>query len=368
MMRESLRLPEHAPYRLVVGVGGIGTGAFFALDGNHTLGRNESRTARLLDVRDYYKLHIILHYVAVLLGAHPSGLPFHVVPIGNVGDDAAGRQMCQEMAAAGMDVSLVQTSAGTPTPFGICFQYPDGSGGNITATNGAAQMLTVADVARAEPLLLANAGRAIVLAAPEVPLAVRSQLLKMGTDYRCLRVAALTSAEIQPAQEMGLMRFIDLLAINEDEAALLAGRSFDEENPQSFLDDCARAVASFNAGMNLVVTCGKRGAYAFSRGAWDFCPALPVEVVSTAGAGDALLGALIACFAADVPLSNPGRPRVAITDRPLDSALDFGVLLAAYTVTSPHSIHPTANIAHVQSFADALCLRFGGALQRVVLP
>ena len=366
MMRESLRLPEHAPYRLVVGVGGIGTGAFFALDGNHTLGRNESRPARLLDVRDYYKLHIILHYVAVLLGAHPSGLPFHVVPIGNVGDDAAGRQMRQEMAAAGMDVNLVQTIAGAPTPFGICFQNPDGSGGNITATNGAAQMLTPADVARAEPLLRAHAGRAIVVAAPEAPLAARSQLLKMGTDYRCLRVAALASAEILPAQEMGLMRCIDLLAINEDEAALLAGRSFDEENPQPFLDDCARAVASFNAGMNLVVTCGKRGAYAFSRGAWDFCPALPVEVVSTAGAGDALLGALIACLAAGVPLSNPGRPRVALTDRPLDSALDYGVLLAAFTITSPHSIHPDASVMSLGRFADSLGLRCGGALRRCV--
>jgi parallel beta-helix repeat protein len=33
-------------------------------------------------VRDYCKLHIISHYVAVLLGADPSGNPFHVLPIG----------------------------------------------------------------------------------------------------------------------------------------------------------------------------------------------------------------------------------------------------------------------------------------------
>jgi len=57
------------PYRRIVGVGGIGTGLFFALEGAHDLGRDESRPARLLDVRDYCKLHIVAHYAAVLLGA-----------------------------------------------------------------------------------------------------------------------------------------------------------------------------------------------------------------------------------------------------------------------------------------------------------
>ncbi len=55
-------------YRALIGTGGIGAGAFFALDGNHTLGREESRSGRYLDRRDYCKLHIIAHYVQVLLG------------------------------------------------------------------------------------------------------------------------------------------------------------------------------------------------------------------------------------------------------------------------------------------------------------
>jgi sugar/nucleoside kinase (ribokinase family) len=347
-------MPEDARYRLVVGVGGIGTGAFFALDGNHTLGRNESRSARLLDVRDYYKLHIILHYVAVLLGAQPSGMPVHVVPIGNVGDDSPGRQMVQEMTAAGIDVSLVQIVAGAPTPFGICFQYPDGSGGNITATNGAAQMLTAADVDHAEPLLRAHAGQAIVLAAPEVPLAARARLLALGTEYRCLRVAALASAEVLPAQDMGLMRVIDLLSMNEDEGALLAGQPFDERDPQPFLDACSRAVAAQNAHMQLVVTCGKIGAFAWAQGQWDFCPAPAVDVISTAGAGDALLGALIACLAAGVPLSVPGRRESARAGHRIECALDYGVLLGSYAATSPHSIHPDASASSLARFAGQI--------------
>jgi hypothetical protein len=55
-------------YKALIGTGGIGSGTFFALKGDHTLGREESRAGRFLDRRDYCKLHIIEHYVAVLLG------------------------------------------------------------------------------------------------------------------------------------------------------------------------------------------------------------------------------------------------------------------------------------------------------------
>jgi len=73
MSPRTLEFNANSPFRQLVGVGGIGTGLFFELEGNHTLGRNESRPARFLSIRDYCKLHIISHYVAVLLGANPNG-------------------------------------------------------------------------------------------------------------------------------------------------------------------------------------------------------------------------------------------------------------------------------------------------------
>jgi hypothetical protein len=64
-----LNIKLHQPrYRALIGVGGIGTGAFFALSGDHTLGREESRLGKYLDRRDYCKLHIITHYIQTLLG------------------------------------------------------------------------------------------------------------------------------------------------------------------------------------------------------------------------------------------------------------------------------------------------------------
>lgn len=148
MPQRILRVDSASPYHRLVGVGGIGTGLFFALEGQHTLGRNESRPARLLNIRDYCKLHIITHYISVLLGAKPAGSPFHIVPVGKVGRDEAGRRMIAEMAAAGMDTRHVESIADQPTLFSVCFQYPDGSGGNITTSVSAASALTCPDVDR----------------------------------------------------------------------------------------------------------------------------------------------------------------------------------------------------------------------------
>ncbi len=344
-------------------MGGIGAGLFFALEGNHTLGRNESRPARQLDVRDYCKLHIIAHYVAVLLGADPAGQPFHVLPIGKVGDDETGRRLWAEMAAVGIDMRLVERVAGQPTPLSVCFQYLDGSGGNITAGATEALALAAEDIDRAVPFLATRREHAIVVAAPEVPLAARAHLLRLGARYGALRVASFTTGEMAEARRLGLTSLVDLLAVNEDEAAALAGRGFDPRDPEPLLRACAGVLSP---GTRLVLTAGKQGAFAWADGAWDYCPAAEVPVASTAGAGDALLAAVIAGLAAGVPLVVPGPRRVALAERPLASALDLGTLLAAYSVTSPHTIHPDAGVERLIAFATRLGLELGEPLHRIL--
>ena len=165
----ALRLGSDAPYRRLVGVGGIGAGIFFALEGDHDLGRNESRPGRLLDVRDYCKLHIVAQYPTVLLGAREDQGPFHVVPVGKVGIDEVGLRLRAEMERAGMDVRFVDAVPGRPTLLSVCFQYPDGSGGNVTTIDSAASLVGERDVDAVERWLSPSA---IALAAPEVPLPV----------------------------------------------------------------------------------------------------------------------------------------------------------------------------------------------------
>ncbi len=342
--RRTLPLAPDAPFRRLVGVGGIGGGMFLTLEGDRTLGRNESRPARLLDVRDYGKLHIVAHHVAVLLGAEPSGTPFHVVPLGKVGADETGRRLVGEMAETGMDTTHVEETPDAPTMFSVCFQYPDGSGGNITTADSAAATLRGSDVEHIAALL---GPHVIALAAPEVGLAARRRLLELATERGAFRVASLTSADVDDAHASGLLGLVDLLALNEDEAAILAGCAMDPQEPAPFLDAVASAIEARRAGTRIVVTAGVRGAFAFEDGRWDDRRPPGVEVRSTAGAGDALLGGVLSALAAGVPLIDPSAP-----DGTLSCALDLGVALAALSVTSPHTIHPTADLGTVLTFAE----------------
>jgi sugar/nucleoside kinase (ribokinase family) len=334
----------------LVGVGGIGTGIFFALEGGHDLGRNESRMARRLDVRDYCKLHIAAHYPSVLLGARASGAPFHVLPVGRVGRDAEGERLVREMAAAGMDVRFVQAIPGPPTLMSVCFQYADGSGGNITTSDSAASRLQPSD-------LDAVAGfvdeRTIVLAAAEVPVPARRRLLQLGRERGAFAVAAASSAELRAAEGRELLGIADLVALNQDEAEALAGRPFVPDDASSFF-------GSLSLSARLVVTAGAAGASGWDGRAHVHVPALRVPVASTAGAGDAVLGGLVTGLAAGLPLF-PSSSRT-LAERPVESALDLGVCLAAYAVASPHTIPEDLGWARVRSFLAPLGVRFGAAL------
>jgi sugar/nucleoside kinase (ribokinase family) len=328
-------------YDLLVGVGGIGTGMFFALEGDHTLGRNESRPGRLLDVRDYCKLHIIAHYFAMLAGAGKPGRP-RVLPVGFVGNDAAGRQLVDEMRQAGMDVSQVRRATDRPTLLSVCFQYPDGTGGNITTSNSAAGVLAPADVEAVGDELQRAGPRAIALAAPEVPLEARARLLELATQCGAFRAAAFASAELADAQRLEMFEHIDLLAINEDEAAAIAGEAFDAAKPQLMLDAMTRRLRERQPGMRIIVSAGAAGAFAIDGDQQEFCPSLKVEVASTAGAGDALLGGTLAGLCMGLGLTQQRPLRRTLAEAPLATALDLGVLLAALSVTSPHTIAPAA--------------------------
>jgi ribokinase len=257
----------------------------------------------------------------------------HVVPIAKVGDDDAGRSLRLEMESAGMDCRFVETVAGRPTLQSVCFQYPDGSGGNITTSDSAAEMLTVSDVDRAADLI---GRRTIVVAAPEVPLEPRSHLLRLGADRGALCVLAVNSSEVVDAKRLGLFAHADVVAFNEDEARALTGLRFDPADPRPLLEACVDVLGKQRLGLRILLTAGARGAFGFDGDHWTHCPALPVRVASTAGAGDALLAGVLTALAAGAPFTD---------------AMEFGALLAAYKVTCPHTIHPDASLDRLLAFA-----------------
>jgi len=315
----------------MIGVGGIGSGSFFELRGDHTLGREESRSGRFLPHRDYCKLHIVSHYVNALLG--PS---FETILIGKVGEDNVGARILNEMDSAGLDIRHVESIAGESTLFSFCFLYPDGTGGNLTVDDSACDKVNAAFVAQAIPEFRRLAGKGIALSVPEVPLAARKKLLQLATQYMFYRVASFVSGEIHAACEMGLLEMVDLLSINTDEAAAIAGLSLGERQMDEIIESAILELKNHNPDIKVCITAGGRGSWCWDTQSITHLPAFEIQAVGTAGAGDAYLAGVIAGEVVGLPLS---------------IAQEIATLTSAMAVTSPHSINPEISWGTLLEFA-----------------
>ncbi len=343
---------KRAARALVVGTGGIGTGVIYRLEGNATLGREESRPAERMPGRDFCKLHIILHYVARLLPQ--LGVSARVCPVGAVGDDAEGRALRKLMRAEGMDLGLVRTVKGGRTLFSVCFQYPGGEGGNLTEKRGASRLVSAREVSRAEARLRCAGERGIVLAAPEVPLAARHRLLAIGRRHGAFNAASFVADEMSELKPAHLRR-LDLLSVNREEAAALAGISA-RRGPLRIARRCLGKMSDAGARARLVMTCGRDGAFAGEGGKIEMLPALRVKAASTAGAGDAFLSGVIVGRAMGLPFTAGNGASCAA----------LGRVLAAMSVTSPDTIHFGVNARSLRAFArssgqNVLARRLRGA-------
>jgi sugar/nucleoside kinase (ribokinase family) len=319
-------------YQVMIGTGGVGSGMFIQLEGNTTLGREESRGGQILARKDYCKLHIISHYVKVLLGQS-----FAVIPASKVGGDPTGQQLIAEMNRVGLDTRYMEISADDVTLFSVCFSYPDGSGGNLTATNAATAAVDIQSINRLEQEFMHWSGRGIALAVPEVPFRTRIQLLELGTRYQFLRVAALSSEEARSDQALGMIALTDLLAVNLDEAAALARCTSSTFTPAEICLAARDRACAVNPALQLSMTAGAQGSWNWDGACLTHTPIFPVQTVNTAGAGDAHLSGLIAGIVAGLSLAQ---------------AQQLGALTASVSVTSADTIHPDLNCATLRDFVN----------------
>jgi ribokinase len=318
-------------YQAMIGTGGVGSGSFFALEGDHTLGREESRAGRFLDRQDYCKLHIVSHYVQALLGPG-----FAVIPASKVGADRHGQRLLAEMQEAGLDLRYMHVDKNRPTLFSFCFSYPNGSGGNLTTSDAATAAVDPDFINTLEDEFARWPGQAIALAVPEVPLPARQRLLELGTVHQALRVAGLTSAEACSPQIDALLQNVDLLSINLDEARALARVPETECQPAEALARVVDRLQVVRPDIGVSLTAGKEGSWCWDGAGITHTPAFQAEVVSTAGAGDAHLGGLIAGLAAGLSLGE---------------AHQLAGLVAGLSVQSPHTIHKQIDRASLSAFA-----------------
>jgi ribokinase len=317
---------------VLVATGGLGSGIHLALDGDHTLGREESRGAYLLDRRDFGKLHIISHYVQALLGGGVL-----VVPVGRVGRDTAGEGVKHDLRQVGVDVSYVGTDESIPTLFSVCFAYPSGQGGNLTTLNSASAAVTEGAVAATEPLFKQFAHRGIAVVAPEVPLPARAALLRFATKYDFLRAGSFVAGELRDAGFASLIGSLDLLAVNLEEAAALAGVS-PEAEPSEIVAAAIDAACARNTDVLLVITAGKSGSWVWDGVALTHDSGIPARVVNSAGAGDAHLAGLLVALASGLGIQE---------------ANAFATVVSALKVAGPDTIAWDIDPASVEQTAAA---------------
>lgn len=327
----------------IAGTGGVGKGILFKLEGEHTLGRNESRLAYLTDFKDYCKLHIILHYTTRLIGKE---IP--IFPISRVGDDEIGQDLIDLMKETGMNTRHMAVDENKKTMYAVCFQYPNGEGGNITTSNSASAKVSNLDI---DEFFNCNRDdKGIVLSVPEVPLETRLYMLKMGRKKGCYNVASFLSNEAREFVENNYFSYIDLLAINQDEARKIAdtgGLIYDESN---IADICGSFLNKNYPHMSVLITLGRKGSQSFINGKTEIVKPFGGKPVSTAGAGDCFLGTVIACIAKGIPLQSTG------SDYDISCASQLASLAAGMKVRSKDTIHFGIDMNSIMSYANELGL------------
>jgi len=239
--------------------------------------------------------------------------------VGRVGADAYGAELGRGLEAEGIEtVDVAELDA----PSGVALISVSEDGQNaIIVSPGANARLRPDDLS---PERFTGAG--VVVLQLETPLATVRRAAELG---RAAGARVLLNAAPAQALPEGLLKAVDLLVVNEFEAAQVAGAR-EPEGPEEALAlarELARRVPI------AVVTLGARGLVWAGEEGEGFLPAFPVEAVDTTAAGDAFVGGLAAALAAGEPLK---------------PALRFASAAGALAATRPGAQPSLARAAEVE--------------------
>jgi ribokinase len=203
--------------------------------------------------------------------------------VGAVGQDGFAEQLRASLVAAGVDVRRLRS---VPGPSGVALIAVDADAENlIVVAPGANAALTSLD----DPDRAAVEAADVLLCQLEVPIEAVVQAAGWARAAGTTVVLNAAPARRLPAE---LLDVVDLLVVNQGEAAVVAGTGDDGGEPDALLDALLRLVP------RVVVTLGPRGVrYADRCGLRLEVPAPVVEAVDTTAAGDAFTGALAVAWA-----------------------------------------------------------------------
>jgi ribokinase len=198
-----------------------------------------------------------------------------------VGEDVAGREIRDALAAEGVDVTGVVSTTEAAT--GTALIVVDAEGRNqIAVAPGANRVLDVELLARRRADF---AWAEILLCQLETPMATVKWSLEEG---RRRGVTTILNPAPVPDTSIDFWPFVDYLTPNDGEAARLSGVPV---NDRASAAEAARVLRGYGVGA-VVVTLGPDGAACVTARESLHAPAFEVRVVDTTAAGDTFNAAL----------------------------------------------------------------------------
>ena len=211
---------------------------------------------------------------------------------GAVGEDDFGRFLLAHLAAGGVDRSWVATLPAADSGMSVAISDAEGDYGAVIVSGA---NLAIDLDALVDPALWVNAQSLILQ--NEVPDEVN-----VAAAHSARRAGATVCLNAAPYRELSqdLQGLVDVLIVNAVEAEQLCGMRVND------LASAARAAETLSQTFpSAVVTAGGGGVAGSQRGAEPIAlSALPVELVSTHGAGDVFVGTLAATLATGGSLEN----------------------------------------------------------------
>ena len=244
--------------------------------------------------------------------------------VGRVGDDSLGEQMLAAMEREGVQAQGVAVVAGQTT--GVAMIMVDDHAQNcIAVVPGANSLLAEHD---AEALRTRLEDAAMLLLQLEVPMPAVVRAAAVARQVGCK--VLLNPAPAQALPEV-LWPLIDILVVNETEAAMLAGV------PRVSQDNAAKVAALLmQRGPHVVIiTLGENGVVCASIESLQTYDAVKVHPIDTTAAGDTFIGALAAML---------------VQGHDMGQAVRHAIHAAAMCVTQPGAQASMPSRAEVERF------------------